>query len=290
LLVSRCAAKLTEDISSILTNFHFYLLALLAQPHCNPLLLLSPEMADVRAMLRAEKASRSGSKSISKKRKVADDSSTQAEKRSRANDETPHVAPSLDTPTLPQQPAAHDEPQPTPIQEPSRSTGDRLKPPSKAADGQPSSPPVDAGPSDAVDEAEWAAFERDVASPEPTPAMSALDAIRSSAIRAEPMTAAEIESRQRTEAQRRERDRRDEEAEGDKEEAAQRLEDEFEQMEALELRIQRLKDLREELRKRPRSDDGPPEATPAAAAEESDAGESDGPEDDDDDDWNMGFR
>jgi zinc finger protein 830 len=237
-------------------------------------------MADVRAMLRAEKASRSSS---SRKRKAAIDSPIQPEKRSRANDEAPIEAPSLDPQTLHQQPPAEDEP----VQGSSKST-DAPQSPSKAADGQPTSLPADAAPTDGVDEAEWAAFERDVAAPDPPANMSALDAIKASAMQADPVTAAELEARRKAEEQRRERDRREEEAEADREEAAQRLEDELEQMEALERRIQRLKDLREELRRKNEEEEDPPEAMAAAPPEEVGDDESDGS--DDDDGWNMGFR
>jgi hypothetical protein len=227
-------------------------------------------MADVRALLRAEKASRSSS---SRKRKAANDSPVQPEKRSRAN-EAPTVTPSLDANTLPQQLPADDE-----LVQSSRKPTDTPESP-KAADGQ---------PTDGVDEAEWAAFERDVATPEPATNVSALEAIKAAAIQAEPVTAAELEARNKAEEQRRERDRREEEAEADREEAAQRLEDELEQMEALERRIQRLKDLREELRRKNDNEEQPEEVATAAAPDEAEASESDG-SDDDDDGWHTGFR
>ena len=100
-----------------------------------------------------------------------------------------------------------------------------------------------------IDEDEWAAFERDVATPPPEPSPpSALTA--AATISAAPMTAAEIAAQSREQASLQGRERRDAEVEGEKEDAARALEDEFDEMEGLEERVKRLREKREELRSR----------------------------------------
>ena len=104
-------------------------------------------------------------------------------------------------------------------------------------------------PTAPIDEDEWAAFERDVATPPPDPtAPSALTA--AATISAAPMTAAELAAQSREQASLQDRERREAEAEGEKEDAARALEDEFEEMEGLEERVRRLREKREELRLR----------------------------------------
>lgn len=100
-----------------------------------------------------------------------------------------------------------------------------------------------------IDEDEWAAFERDVATPPPDPsAPSALTA--AATISAAPMTAAELAAESREQASSQRRERREAEVEGEQEDAARALEDEFDEMEGLEERVRRLREKREELRLR----------------------------------------
>ncbi|KAF6239935.1 hypothetical protein HO173_001543 [Letharia columbiana] len=100
-----------------------------------------------------------------------------------------------------------------------------------------------------IDENEWAAFERDVATPPPDP--SAPTALTAAAtITAAPMTAAELAAQSREQASLQGRERREAEVEGEKEDAARALEDEFDEMEGLEERVRRLREKREELRLR----------------------------------------
>jgi len=101
----------------------------------------------------------------------------------------------------------------------------------------------------AVDEDEWAAFERDVATlPASPPRLNALNVLKSSAaISAAPLTSAELEERRKEELKQ-ERVRREEDEEAEKEEASNRLAEEFEEMEALEERVRKLKEMREQLR------------------------------------------
>lgn len=112
-----------------------------------------------------------------------------------------------------------------------------------------SAKPTTADTSNSIDEDEWAAFERDVATPPPDPsAPSALTA--AATISAAPMTAAELAAQSREQASLQGRERREAEVEGEKEDAARALEEEFDEMEGLEERVRRLREKREELRLR----------------------------------------
>ena len=100
-----------------------------------------------------------------------------------------------------------------------------------------------------IDEDEWAAFERDVATPPPDPsAPSALTA--AATISAAPMTTAELAAQSREQASMQGREKREAEVEEEKEDAARALEEEFDEMEGLEERVRRLREKREELRLR----------------------------------------
>ena len=105
-----------------------------------------------------------------------------------------------------------------------------------------------------IDEDEWAAFERDVATPPPEvqPSISTnIAALNASAtISAAPMTAAEIAAQARQQANTQSKERREAEVEGEKEDAARALEEEFDEMEGLEERVRRLREMREALRLR----------------------------------------
>lgn len=141
-----------------------------------------------------------------------------------------------------------------------------------------------------VDEDEWAAFERDVATPPPDPtAPSALTA--AATISAAPMTAAEIAAQSREQASLQGRERREAEVEGEKEDAARALEEEFDEMEDLEERVRRLREKREELRlRRAREveeglEDDMREGNRTGGAEEDEESE-----DEDDDGWGAWGR
>lgn len=137
-----------------------------------------------------------------------------------------------------------------------------------------------------VDEDEWAAFQADIAAaeaqPEPTVGNDA------GVISAPAMTAAELKEKDAEEENKRKRENLEAEAEGDKEDAARKLEEEFEQMESLEVRVRRLREKREALRTKENAAalvpalDGPPAETNGLDNEEDD-------DEDDDDDWD-GFR
>lgn len=101
----------------------------------------------------------------------------------------------------------------------------------------------------AIDEDEWAAFERDVATPPPDPSLpSAFTA--EATISAAPLTTAEIAAQSREQASLQTKEKREAEVEGEKEDAARALEEEFDEMEGLEERVARLRRMREELRNR----------------------------------------
>jgi zinc finger protein 830 len=96
-----------------------------------------------------------------------------------------------------------------------------------------------------VDEAEWAAFEADIAA---TTAPYDEDAVISApAMTAEEAAAADAQKEEEAEKQRAQADA---DLEDEKEEATRALEEEFEEMEELEARVRRLKEKREALRKR----------------------------------------
>ncbi|OCK80911.1 hypothetical protein K432DRAFT_416393 [Lepidopterella palustris CBS 459.81] len=141
---------------------------------------------------------------------------------------------------------------------------------------------------DEDDEELWAAFERDVATPPPQqhviPALAA-----GATIEAAPMSATELAAQAR-EDQSTQRGRREAEIEAEKEDAARHLEEEFDEMEELEGRVRRLREKREALRKSREQDmmDDVVEVAPQTwkdnAGEESD----DEYDEEDWDDW--GFR
>ncbi|KAL8693840.1 MAG: hypothetical protein Q9218_001396 [Villophora microphyllina] len=97
-----------------------------------------------------------------------------------------------------------------------------------------------------VDEDEWAAFQREVASPPPEPSVLTAAADISAA----PLTAAELAAQSREQASTQAKERMEAEIEGEKEDAARQMEEEFEEMAELEERVRRLREKREELRRR----------------------------------------
>jgi len=131
-----------------------------------------------------------------------------------------------------------------------------------------------------VDEDEWAAFEADIAAAE-LPLKNYDDGV----ISAPAMSAAELEAASKDEDNKRRRERQEAELEGDKEDSARKLEDEFDEMESLEQRVKRLRDKREALRMK--------EVGVGVAVSELPAvdimAEDDEDEEEDDDDWDS-FR
>lgn len=153
---------------------------------------------------------------------------------------------------------------------------------------QESAPHVDTAQlADGVDEDEWAAFERDLATTQHPSAVYA-----DATISAAPVTAEEIAAQAREE-QSTQKGRRDAEIEAEKEEAEQMLENEFEEMEGFEERVRRLREKREALRKTMELEGGDPSAPAANVAMGNGhvaelAEEEDDEDDDEDDGWNFG--
>ena len=100
-----------------------------------------------------------------------------------------------------------------------------------------------------IDEDEWAAFERDIATPPPEPSKPSVLTAEAD-VTAAPLTAVELAAQAREQANQQAREQREAGIEGEKEDAARALEEEFDEMEGLEERVARLKRMREELRAR----------------------------------------
>ena len=95
-----------------------------------------------------------------------------------------------------------------------------------------------------VDENEWAAFERDVATPPPEPSAFTAEATISAA----PLSAAELAAQSREQANLHKKSSREVELEGEKEDAARQMEEELDEMAGFDERVKRLREKRERLR------------------------------------------
>lgn len=137
-----------------------------------------------------------------------------------------------------------------------------------------------------IDEDEWAAFEREVATPPPTTSVLTSEAT----IRAAPLSAAEIAAQEREEENVHKKEGMEAVVEGEREDAARRLEDEFEEMAGLEEKARRLREQREELRKEIKR--GDEDARMMSEGNDADVDDSDGSasEDEDDDEWDGWSR
>lgn len=269
-------------------------------------------MADVRAMLRAERASRAPpskarkqapapapAPAVASKKRKADDDDIDTRKRARPQQENKNLptgffdergssaeADEAQAPIPGFVPAEEEEVQLASEEKPILKPNKEMLSMKEQISSQP--------PPDNVNEAEWAAFQAFTTSvPSKT---AALDALNShTAISAAPLTTEQAAAQARDAgAQSKSRSKREEEIEEEKEEAAERLEEEFEVMGELEDRIKRLKEKREHLRRASMtSADGPrptvvPADVPEAVAEE----ESEESEDDVDEfaGWRFGSR
>lgn len=134
----------------------------------------------------------------------------------------------------------------------------------------------------AIDEDEWAAFEREVATPPPTTSILSSEATISAA----PLSAAEIAVQEREEANLQKKERMEAVIEGEKEDATRRLEDEFEEMAGLEEKVRRLREQREALRKEiKRGDEDARMMSEDGNDADVDHGDDSASEDEDDDEW-----
>ena len=132
-----------------------------------------------------------------------------------------------------------------------------------------------------VDEDEWAAFEADIAAAD-------VQVVHEDAIISAPaMTAAELVQKSLEETNAQKKERVEAEIEGDKEDAARKMEEELDEMESLEQRVRKMREQREELRKKESLAGLNRPQAPIITAPILD--EDDDDEDEDDDDW-MGLR
>ncbi|KAF3492412.1 uncharacterized protein GIQ15_01929 [Arthroderma uncinatum] len=254
-------------------------------------------MADVRELLRNELASRrSAAPTAGKKRKHGLDLEPRRKKtKPYTEDETPAgsvavVDESSTTSNVIEPPSLAHEPEldGTPSMEPDQEmhTEERSTIPTTKQD---------------VDEDEWAAFEREVAQPSrQQPATTAPHSVlnNNAIISAAPVSAAELESRDR---QDREAAAKSQEATllGDREDATRFLEEEFDEMEELDQRVKRLKEMRDEIRRKREEDkqilgDTKVKSPNNGASTDGEVEAGDDEDDDDDDDgegWDgWGFR
>ncbi|KAK7185602.1 uncharacterized protein CC84DRAFT_1159090 [Paraphaeosphaeria sporulosa] len=229
-------------------------------------------MADVRSMLKQQRAARQQAKApkqsapTSKKRKAVEDT-PEERKRTRTEEQAGVPAGFFDegaaqeaeaTPPDAEAPAA--APTEDTLQQP-----DATKPPLPAAD-------------DELD-AFMAEMDQAAAEPQHNPASYSGAVIESA-----PMTAAQLAA-QAKEDKTAQRARNDEEMEDEKEDAANALQDEFEEMDGLEERVKKLREQREALRVKHAATDVREETVPLPALQPED--EDSVSEDDDWDDWRF---
>lgn len=267
-------------------------------------------MADVRSLLRSELAARKGAPQagttgnrVTKKRKVDITDDLTRKKIKPGEKSADPLSPTVHTV---QPPSAQAIDGVDDVEQRARETASlELPPDSKASQKQTqaqSEPLLESNTPQAIDEDEWAAFERDVVAPTRVPQAPA--AVASAAtISAAPMSAEQLAAQQEAEKGT-SIQAREAEIEGEREDAARFLEDEFDEMEQLEERIRRLKHKREELRrKRAKEASEIPQAEGSSGktqgeqqideTRQSDEEENDDDDDDDadDDDWdNWRFR
>ncbi|KAE8151391.1 hypothetical protein BDV25DRAFT_138914 [Aspergillus avenaceus] len=268
-------------------------------------------MADVRSLLRNELASRKGSNQtsktpaarVTKKRKVDPEDDLTRKKMKHAIANADPQSANINTVQPPSAQALDEDidlseqdtagPEPPSDTEPEQMAAQTQNQPLEEA-GVASTKSAEG--SQAVDEDEWAAFEREVAAPTRVPqAPAALAA--AATISAAPVSAEQLAEQQKKEKETIARGR-EAEAEGEREDAARFLEDEFDEMEQLEERVRRLKHKREELRQmRATEERGTPpvdishSAVSASEEKAQNDEEEDDDDDDDDDDWdNWRFR
>ncbi|OQD73877.1 hypothetical protein PENDEC_c013G04852 [Penicillium decumbens] len=247
-------------------------------------------MADVRSLLRNELASRKGTSPntagnrVSKKRKV-DSGEGMMRKKLRSTDlEAVQAAASVQgTEPSAEDTAEHDVSEPIDEDDMTGSgqpLDENQRVAAPAAQQIPSAPQEAAG---AVDEDEWAAFEREVAAPARMPHAPAAIAAEAT-ISAAPVSNEELAAQQEREKASTGRTR-EAELEGEREDAARFMEEEFDEMDQLEERVRRLKHMREELRQK-RAEDQTRHISTVAEQQPAGTAESDSDDDEDEDeDW-----
>lgn len=262
--------------------------------------IIQHTMADVRSLLRNELASRKGSPSAgtryTKKRKVDNDddlmrkkqrpTAVKAERSALKPPSAQIITEQEEDLEVSEKAVTGPEPPSEPEEVEQRTTEDEAGSPTV------STAPVEASQPQTIDEDEWAAFEREVAAPTRVPHAPAAVAAPAT-ISAAPISAEELAAQQQGANESAARSR-EAEVEGEREDAARFLEDEFDEMDQLEERVRRLKEKREELRKRRATEnpeahgrDDKPEPPPTADETEqpAPADDEESEDDDQDDDW-----
>lgn len=242
-------------------------------------------MADVRSLLRSELASRKGTSQpnttgnrVTKKRKVDSENGVMRKKiRAAELDTFQSTSGATSTEQTTEDEGSEQVEDDVAGPEPLDTEQEIVEPAADLAEESTTQPPEDS--STPIDEEAWAAFEREVAAQSDEPhAPAAVTA--EATISAAPVTAAELAAQQeraKTSTVR----TREAEMEGEREDAARLLEEEFDEMDQLEERVRRLKQKREELRKA-RAEDQTLDGPMVSGAVEQIESET---EDDDDEDW-----
>lgn len=250
-------------------------------------------MADVRALLRQERAARQQNNAKPSRPKSQVPTAAPAGKKRKANDDdydNRKRARAEEEAGLPTGFFDGGAPEEDLVSEPTLESEEPLEKQNQLQSPPQPTPHIPA----TIDEDEWAAFERDVADDVPLQksngTLNALTAISTApTISANAMTAEELAAQAREE-QSLQRGLRDAELEAEKEDAARHLEEEFDEMEELEQRVRKLREKREALRVG--TMDRTPPITPVIPSPEinrtnlNPEDESDEDDDDDDfDDW-----
>lgn len=254
-------------------------------------------MADVRSLLRNELAARKGASPntsgnrVSKKRKV-DNGDGVMRKKLRSTD-LEAVQAAADGQGRPPLTSAETNGEglelieedevagPEPLLEEEHESNVSMVQPS--APPQPATAPSQAAPG-TVDEDEWAAFERDVVAPTRMPQAPAAVAAGAT-ISAAPVSAEELAAQQERQTAMTAK-AREAELEGEREEAARFMEEEFDEMDQLEERVRRLKRMREELRQK-RTEDQARNIQATSEDQQVAESENESDEDEDWDDWRF---
>ncbi|KAJ5835829.1 hypothetical protein N7447_001855 [Penicillium robsamsonii] len=245
-------------------------------------------MADVRSLLRSELASRKGTSPnstgnrVTKKRKVDSGDGVMRKKiRAAELDAFQSTSDAISAEQTPEQEGPGQVEDGVAGPEPPLDDEQEIIEPAIAEEPTTQSPQ---DPSTPIDEEAWAAFERDVAAQDDEPHVPAAVTAEAT-ISAAPMTAAELAAQQERAKASAVRTR-ETELEGEREDAARLLEEEFDEMDQLEERVRRLKQKREELRKA-RVQDQTQDEPMGSGAVEQDESESEDDEDEDWDDWRF---
>ncbi|KAI9663585.1 MAG: hypothetical protein M1829_006044 [Trizodia sp. TS-e1964] len=205
-----------------------------------------------------------------KKRKAEEDDDDEDKDEGRKRSKTPN------TPYAPLSPGSV-----PPITQRTEASQQEEEPGTLDGDGDAPAPAPPAQPTTAIDEAEWAAFQLDIATPQAAPTAS------SAIISAPALSAMELTLRAAVPTEEQRKERLEAEREAEREDAARRAEEERDEMESLDERVRRLNEkhsalqaLREKAALAARV-----KAEVVGAVEGSESEDGDGDEGEDEDDW-----